>query len=184
MENINDLIKDLIREDITDRLFYPQFVSILGFVWYYAGVFCFILLFQYLFSETLRKAADKVLHHPLRAAFLGMLFFTAVPVAIYLMMATLIGLPLGILILTAYIVLILLGSFIASVSAANWMNGITKGDWKFWTLSLVALVIFLIINFLLMLPVVGWIVLGILSCLAFGGILANVSWKGINKIQN
>lgn len=168
MENIND---------------YPQFVSILGFICYYAGVFCFILLFQYLFSGTLRKAADKVLHHPLRAALLGILFFITVPVAVYLMMATLIGFPLGLLILTAYITLILLGNFIASVSAANWMSSIKKGNWKFWTLSLVALAIFLIINFLLMLPVVGWIVLGILSCLAIGGILANVSWKGAMKCR-
>lgn len=182
MKNINDLLNDLIKGDITDRLFYPQFVSILGFIWYYAGVFFFILLFQYLFRQTLKKAADKVLHYPLRAAFLGMLFFITVPVAVYLMMATLIGFPMGLLILTVYIILILLVNFIASVSAANWISSMTKRNWKFWTLALVGLAIFLIINFLLMLPVVGWIVLGILSCLAFGGILATLNWKGLNEI--
>lgn len=184
MGNMEDLLKDLIQENFTDRLFYPQFVSILGFIWYYAGVFCFILLFQYLFSGTLRKAADKVLHHPWRAAVLGVLFIIAIPIAVYLMMATLIGFPLGLLVLTAYITLILLVHFIASVSAANWISNLVKGHWKFWTLSLVALAIFLIINLLLMLPVVGWVVLGILSCLAFGGILANVSWKKVNEMPN
>lgn len=96
------------------------------------------------------------------------------------MMSTIFGIPLGLLLMIGYVVLVLLVVFISAVSVANWINRFWKWDWNFWVLCAFALAVFLVINLLLMVPVVGWIVLGTLSCLAFGGILLSIVWK-INR---
>lgn len=174
---MRDIIKDLIGSGMADQLMFPGYVSLLGIIWYYLGVLLFIMLIQYFFSNTLKKAADRALHHTLRAMTFGLLFFILVPVLIFLLMATLLGIPLGLLILIAYVTVILLVVFISSVSVANWMNRMWKRNWGFWILCSIALVVFLALNLLLMVPVLGWIVLGMLSCLAFGSILLNINWK-------
>jgi len=174
---IEDIIRDLKDGGIPDRLLFPSYFSVVGFIWYYLGVFLFLVLIQYFLSETLKKAADKVLRHTLRSLIFGLLFFTLLPVLIFLMMSTILGIPLGVLIMIVYLILVLLVVFISAVSVANWINRFGKWNWNFWVLSVFALVVFLVINLLLMVPVVGWIVLGTLSCLAFGSILLNVYWK-------
>lgn len=174
---MEDIIRDLMDGRMSNKLIFPGYISVMGFIWYYLGVFLFIMLMQYFFSETLKKAADKAIHHTLRSIVFGLLFFIMLPVFISLLMATLLGIPLGLFILIAYLSLILLVIFISSVSVANWMNRLGKWNWGFWSICALALAVFMIINLLLMVPVLGWVVLGILSCLAFGSILLNINWK-------
>lgn len=181
--SMEEIINDLIDKGIAGRSIFPGYVSVVGFIWYYLGVFLFIVLIQYFFSKTLKKAADKAIHHTLRSLVFGFLFFTLIPVLISFLMATLLGIPLGLLVLIAYLSLVLLVVFISSVSVANWISSLGKWNWNFWILSLFALVVFLLINLLLMVPVVGWIVLGTLSCLAFGSVLLNVNWKITRKME-
>lgn len=186
LENLEELLKTVIKSftngGMADKLMYPAYVSVLGIIWYYMGVFIFILMFQYLFSSTFKKAAYKAVHQSLKSALLGILFFTVVPCVIFLLMNTLVGIPLGLLILLVYIILLLLVIFISSVSVANWINTLGKYHWNFWVISLLALAVFLMINFLLMVPILGISVLGILACLAVGSILSNINWKKVKAI--
>lgn len=178
---VEDFIKVFNDGGIPHRVIYTEYVSALGFIWYHLSVLIFLMLIQYLFSDILRKAADQALHHTFRSILLGLLFFVAVPILVFLLMATLLGIPLGLLMLFAYVVLVLLCIFISAVSAANWMNRLRNLNWKFWPLSILALSIFLVLNLLLMIPVLGWVILGIFSCLAFGSVLISVRWTGIIK---
>ncbi|WP_448104475.1 hypothetical protein [Pedobacter panaciterrae] len=175
--SMEDMIRDLMDGKMSDKLIFPGYVSVVGFIWYYLGVFLFIMLIQYFFSETLKKATDKAIHHTLRSMVFGLAFFTLLPVLISLLMATLLGIPLGLLILIAYLCLVLLVVFISSVSVANWINRLGKWNWGFWAICSFALAVFMILNLLLMVPVLGWVVLVTLSCLAFGSVLLNVNLK-------
>jgi len=175
--SMEDMFRDLMDGKMSDKLIFPGYISVIGFVWYYLGVFLFIMLIQYFFSETFKKAADKALHHTLRSVVFGLLFFALFPVLISLLMVTLFGIPLGLFMLIAYLSLVLLVVFISAVSVANWTNRLGKWNWNYWVLCILALVVFLVINLLLMVPILGWIVLSILSCLAFGSILLNMNWK-------
>lgn len=176
-----DIIKIFSDGRTPNKIIYTEYVSVFGFIWYLLSVFIFIMLIQYLFSDTLRKAADTAVHQTFRSILLGLLFFVAVPIVVLVLMATLLGIPLALLVLFAYILLVLLCIFISSVSAANWINRLGNRNWGFWLLSILALSIFVVLNLLLMVPVLGWVILGIFSCLSFGSVLMNVTWIRVPK---
>lgn len=71
---MEEVIRELKDGGIPDRLLSPSYFSVVGFIWYYLGVFLFLVLIQYFLIETLKKAADKVLHHTLRSMVFGLLF--------------------------------------------------------------------------------------------------------------
>lgn len=149
----------------------PDFISVLAFLWYYLGIFIFIMLTQNILGDVLKKTTDNVLHHSLRSFLFGVVFFIGVPIVALLSIITLFGIPLGLMVLLVYIILVLLSVFVSAVSVANWINKLGNFNLGFWALTGFALIIFLLINLLLMVPLIGWFVLGIISCLSFGSIL-------------
>ena len=164
-----------------DKMIYTEYISVLGFIWYHLGVFIFLMMFQYLFSSTLQKAADQALHHTLKSMLFGIAFLIGVPLVSALLMVTVLGIPLGLMALIVYAIVILLVNFITSVSVANWINSFWNLKWGFWGLSALSLAFFLVMMLLLRVPVLGWVVLGVLSCLAFGSLLVNIKWSRISK---
>lgn len=164
-----------------DKMMYTEYISVVGFIWYHIGVFIFLMMFQYLFSSTLQKAADQALHHTLKSMLFGLVFLIAVPLVSVLLLVTILGIPVGLTLLFAYGIVVLLVNFITSVSVANWVNSFLKLKWGFWGLYALSLAFFLAIMLLFRIPIVGWIVLGVLSCLAFGSLLVNIKWSRISK---
>jgi len=168
-----------ILTSMTDKMIYTEYISVLGFIWYHVGVFVFLMAFQYLFSKTLKKAADSAFRQTLKSALFGLAFFIVVPLISMLFMVTLLGIPLGLTLLFAYAIVVLLVVFITSVSVANWINHFWDLNWGFWALSILSIAVFMVIILLFRVPVLGWVVLSILSCLAFGSLLVNVNWRRI-----
>jgi uncharacterized membrane protein YccF (DUF307 family) len=61
--------------------------------------FLMILFIQYLFSNNMKKAGDSVYKSALRSLAYGFLFCIAVPVVAVITIVTVIGLPIGIILL-------------------------------------------------------------------------------------
>ncbi len=160
------------------RWYYLGFNTWLGLLWYICTAFLMILLIQYLFSNTMKKAGDSVYKSPLRSLAYGFLFCIAIPVIAAIAFVTVIGLPIGIILLFSYVMLILLATVITSVVAANWLNNVGNLNQKFWKIVFSALAIFILLKILTYTPFLGWLIMGLLAFISFGSILLNVNWHG------
>jgi hypothetical protein len=164
------------------RWYYLGFNAFWGLLWYLGMAFLMILIIQYLFSSTMKRAGDTVYNSALRSLGYGFLFCVVVPVIAIIAIVTLIGLPVGIILLLSYIMIVLLATVITSVVAANWLNNLGNTKLRFWKLSFSAFGIFILLKILTLTPFFGWFIMAILALISFGSILLNVHWRGVRQI--
>ncbi len=162
-------------------MLYNDYISVLGFISYHAVVFVFLMMFQYIFSSTLKKAASKACQQTFKSMLYGMSFLIATPLISLLLLATLIGIPVGLMLLFVYVILVLLLIFIIPVLVANLVNRSGHFNLGFLPLSILSLVVLWIIMLSFRISVIGWCVLGILSCLCLGSLLNNINWRRISE---
>ena len=157
--------------------YYLGAATILGLLWYLGMAFLMILIIEYLFANTLKKAGDTVFNKSLRSLGFGFLFLIGLPVAAVVLFITLIGVPVGLLLVLFYIITLLLSSVITSIVVANWVNNRNNYHWNVWHIALAAFGIFIVLKLLSSAPLVGWLAMILLTCSSFGAILLNVNWK-------
>lgn len=160
-----------------DRWYYLGFASVLGLLWYIAMVFLVIAVVQYLFSATMKKAGTIAYDSALKSLGFGILFWIGVPVAAAILLISMIGFPLGLILIMGYVMLLLLASAIAAVVIANWLNTRSLANWSYWRMVLAALGIFVVLKILLATPFLGWLLLLVIVCISFGAILLSINWR-------
>jgi len=158
------------------RWYYLGFNAFWGLLWYIGMAFLMILIIQYLFSNVMKKAGNTVYNSMLRSLAYGFLFCIVVPITAIIAFITLIGVPIGIILLFSYIMLIVFATVITSVVAANWLNNLGNMGLTFWKLSFSAFLIFILLKILTFTPFLGWFIMGVLALISFGSILLNINW--------
>lgn len=161
----------------TNNWYFLGHATILGLIWYLLTVFLFITLIQYLFGSTFKKAGHTTGNSLLKSLGYGFLFFIGVPVAVALLLVTVIGIPFGLIMMMSYIVLVLLATVITSLVFANWYNDKFGYDWKFWQIVFSATAMFVLFKLVSFTPFLGWFVMIIIACVAFGSLLRNIDWR-------
>jgi cytoskeletal protein CcmA (bactofilin family) len=157
--------------------YYLGNTTALGLVWYLLTVFSFILLIQFLFANTFRKAGHDTGHSLLKSLGLGLLFFIGVPVAIVLLLTTIIGVPIGLILMATYVVIVLLATVIAALVFANWYNEKFGYNWGYWKITLSAMAMFILFKLISFTPFLGWLIMIVIACIAFGALIRNIDWK-------
>jgi cytoskeletal protein CcmA (bactofilin family) len=161
----------------TGRWYFLGAATVLAVLWYLGMALLMIFIIQYLFSGTMKKAADTVFNRTAKSLGLGLLFFIGVPLAVVLAFVTLIGLPVGLLLLVGYIIAAILATVITSAVAANWYNNRNNHNWSNLRLTFAAFGIFILIKLLSSIPFLGWLITGLLVCVSFGSIMQNIKWR-------
>lgn len=161
----------------TGQWYYLGAATILGLLWWLGMALLMIVLVQYLFSAPMKKAADTFFNNSLKSLGVGFLYFIAVPVLAVIAFVTVIGVPVGFLLVVGYMILLLLASVITSVLLANWLNNRNNYNWNYWRMVFAALGIFILLKLLSLVPFAGWLIMLFLVCTTFGSILLNVSWR-------
>lgn len=167
----------------TGRWYYLGGLSVLGLLWYIGMALLMIAIIQYLFNATMQKAGDTVFNKTLKSSGFGLLFFIAVPIAVIIAFITIIGVPVGLLLLFNYIILILLATVITSLVAAHWINNHFNYKWGYWKLVFAALGIFIVLKLISLMPFMGWFIVLLAICMAFGAILQNINWKRKQQVE-
>ena len=167
----------------TGRWYYLGGMSVMGLLWYIGMALLMIAIIQYLFNATMQKAGDTVFNKTLKSSGFGLLFFIAVPVASVIAFITIIGVPVGLLLLFNYIILILLATVITSLVAAHWINNRFNYKWGYWKLVFAALGIFVLLKLISLMPFLGWFIVLLAACMAFGAILQNINWKRKQQVE-
>ncbi|OQP63774.1 hypothetical protein A3860_22805 [Niastella vici] len=160
-----------------DQWYFLGFSSALGLIWYTGMVFVMIMIIQYLFSDIMKKAGQTAYDKALRSLGFGFLFWIGVPVAAVIACVTIVGVPVGLILLFSYIILAVFAGTITSVVAANWLNNRSLAKWSYWRMVFIALGIFVVFKILSLTPFLGMFIFALLACIAFGSILLNVHWR-------
>lgn len=157
---------------------YLGFASFLILLWYLGTALLMIGLLQYFFSNTFKNAADTVKNASMKSLGFGFLFLVGVPVAIVITMITLVGIPIGILALIAYVAVLLIATIVVALVVTHWINNtFYQYAWTASRILIIAFGIFIFLKLASLTPFVGPAIMLILVCMAFGGILQHVKWK-------
>jgi hypothetical protein len=148
--------------------------TLFGMIWYVLMVFLFIALIQYLFSNTFKKAGSTIDHAQLRPLLSGFLFFIAVPIGALALFVTVIGIPVGLLLVLAYVSIILLATIITAIVVANWYNYRFNQHWTYWQIVWSALAMFVLFKLVSFTPFLGGLIMIVIACIAFGAVLLNI----------
>ena len=157
--------------------YFLNHATALGLAWYLSAVFLFILLLQYLFGATFRKAGTAVDESMLKALGTGFLFLIGVPIAVVLLLITVIGVPIGLLLMALYIVAVLLATIITSLVIANWYNNRFHYNWGYWQIVAASMAMFVLFKLVSLTPFFGWLIMIVIACVAFGAILRIIHWR-------
>lgn len=160
-----------------EKWYFLGSTSLFLLLWYLGMALVMISIIQYLFPVLFKKTADTVYNHPLKSAGFGILYFIGIPVAMIVCFLTVIGVPVGFLLAIGYILSILLATVITSIVTANWFNNRFDKKWSYWGLVLTAFWIFIVLKLTFLTPVVGWIILVLMTCFSFGAILLSITWR-------
>lgn len=175
---------DPLLEMSSGKWHYLGYATALGLIWYLTVSFIFILLIQYLFGNTMKKAANKAFDHTFRSMSYGALLLVALPVLIAVLMLTIVGIPIGFLLLIAYTLLLLFATINGSVIAANLIQQQYNGKWSVWQVSLIALCAFVSLKLLATIPVFGWLIVIAIVCISYGGLLISLKKRGSHTTAN
>ena len=162
--------------------YYLGHTTIVGLIWYLLTVFLFILLIQYLFGNIFKKAGHSTGHSLLRSLGSGFLFLIGVPVATALLLITIIGIPIGLILIATYVVIVLLATVITSLVFASWYNEKFEYNWGYWKIALSALAMFILFKLISFTPLLGWLIMIVIACIAFGSLIRNINWKRNHSI--
>ena len=150
--------------------------TMLGLIWYLSTVLLFLILIQYLFRNIFKKAGDSMGEAMGKSFGMGVLFLLGVPLAIMLLLITVIGIPVGLIIMFSYIVILLLATSISSLVVANWYNHRFQRNWTYWQIVFSGLAMFILFKLVTSTPLFGWPIMITIACIAFGSILRNINW--------
>jgi hypothetical protein len=161
----------------TNSWYYLGYQTVIGMFWYISTVLLFMLIFQYLFSASFKKAGETIDQSSGKSLTSGLIFFLGMPVAILVLLITLIGIPFGLLLMLSYVTLLLLAKTITALVMANWYNNHFNYHWKFWKTIGSAMVLFILFTIISFTPFLGWLVMLLIASVAFGAIIRNINWR-------
>lgn len=159
------------------RWYYLGWGSVLFLIWYMGMALLMIMAIQYFFPGTMQQAAITSVNETMKAFFRGLMFLLLMPLATLFLFFTVIGIPIGIIFLFAYVALIILASCMVGVTGAHWYNERYDCRWTFWPMVFASFGFFVVFKLIALTPVIGWLFTLIAVCTVFGAILLGIRWK-------
>ncbi|MCP9753146.1 FapA family protein [Ferruginibacter sp. HRS2-29] len=165
-----------------EKWYYLGAASLLGVAWYLASAFVMILLLQFLFSKTMRRAAGTLADQPVLAFKYGLLFIVLVPIISLVSMITFAGIIPALFLLAIFMLVSLAALYITAVAGANYIRLRFPGDWSNAKLVMTAFVLWIGLRLLTMVPYAGIVFILLLSAAAFGSILYHLpGWRRFRR---
>lgn len=145
----------------------------------FIATFLALWLLSYLFPNLLRRLVDGSLVKPLENLGIGLVYLIVVPIASFILLATIIGIPLGVLLLGLYIIAIGLAKLFTPVFVGSYLFKWLGKDKSYridWLVILVGLIVATIVG---LIPVLGSLVLFIIFLL----VLSQIAQRFVGSIR-
>lgn len=132
-----------------------------------------ILIFKGVFRQ-----AGEILHRSYwQSTGIGLLVLILLPVMGMLALATIIGIPVGLLFLALFFFSVLFGRVVAAMTFAAWLERRKFSEWSTGRLLLVSVGLFTAIKLVSIIPFIGWVAVLFVVCAGFGALVTRL-WKG------
>ena len=141
----------------------------------------FILVLVLLAPNFFSKAAEPLQESFWKNAGIGFLYFVATPVVALLLMLSVIGLPLGLFVLFGYFFSIIFAVALTAIVFAKWLQQRKTAEWGRAGFFFTSLGLFVALKVLSMVPLLGWLLVAILVCGAFGALMVT-EWKIFRQV--
>lgn len=126
------------------------------------------LLLIWAFPNFMQRSADQILTNPLASFGWGFLFLVAAPVVIVLLFITILGIPLALIALFAYILIIMIAQVFSSLALGEWLLKRFNQRGGMMAAFIVGLVVLSLVK---LIPVLGGIVSFVALLIGLGGYL-------------
>lgn len=162
------LLKDITGEENMNARLFSGFL-----VWRLLSASLVILLLFWVAKSFITRAVKRVdtLKDGYRALFHGALLFFIPIFIIILLFISVIGIPLALFTLFAYISLIVFSQSIASVVTAQWLHHKYQFGTAQWQVFLIALGIYIILYMVSFVPIIGWFIGLIVVYISLGALV-------------
>ena len=127
----------------------------------------FIWMFHRFFSRTSEETSQNYVGH----LGYGIMYVIGLPLLMIVAFVTVVGIPVGFMLMIFYLVTLALGSILASLLIAYGINNYYKKNWNRRTIFLVALCSFLALKLVGIIPFLGTLLSFIVVITAFGTLL-------------
>ncbi|MEI8229513.1 MAG: polymer-forming cytoskeletal protein [Candidatus Peregrinibacteria bacterium] len=155
----------------------------LGFELYMLCAMAIIILLLVLASKTfVPDAARELSVNPWKCLLLGFLYFAAVPVASFLLILTVIGIPLAATIFVVYMISLFFAKAVAAVVIAEMVNLRRKVRWGTFMMLLMSIVAYILLKIVGAVPLIGWIISIAVMFLSYGAMLT-IKWERWKKVR-
>lgn len=168
---LGDIQRTIPREERRRAMFWPGFLWWL--IWLLAAIIFSIVVYL-LFPGRVAAAADTIVGSLWVSIGIGFLALVAVPVAAFILMITVIGIPLAIALMVVYFLLLYAAKAWVGLAIGRWIFGrVGRGPVSPIWMIVLGIVVLEIVSII---PFIGWL-FALLALLAgFGGFLISV-WR-------
>lgn len=148
------------------------------------GLLSAALVIALLLLSTKTLFSDSAKHlkaHPYASFFGGLIFVVATPMLSLFMLLTIIGIPLALTLLALYVIVLAFSVALSSVVLARLIEQQMKAKWGVLSLLAVALLTYVIVKLLVIVPVLGWLASMLIVFAGVGALLATLKVR-VKKI--
>ena len=135
-----------------------------------------LLLLVLLYRGLLGRAGEEVRQSFWGSGAKGLLFFVLTPMAALLLMVSAIGLPLGLFLLLLFLFTVWLSPAFSAPVLAAWLQRRRDTEWGTVMVFLCSLGLYIALELLLLIPVLGWLAVAVLVCVSFGAVMT-AEWR-------
>lgn len=142
----------------------------------------FIALLLLVTKTFFRDAAKRLRTAPGLSLLTGFLYFLLMPVVVLVFFLTIIGMPLGLMFMAGYVFSIVFAKPLTAIVLAKWMEASRGKPLHGVLLFLLSSGILIVLKLLMIIPFVGWLLLLLAVCAAFGAV-AMTKFEKFKKIR-
>jgi len=143
----------------------------------------FVILLLLLLTKTFFPDTARILlKKPWKSLLYGFLFFAVTPMAVFLFLITIIGAPVGLLIMAMYVFAFIFAKPLTALVLAQTIAVRYKKHWGKTMVFFLAVILYLALKIVGLIPIVGWIAVAASICFAFGALMMT-KWAKFAKVR-
>jgi cytoskeletal protein CcmA (bactofilin family) len=146
-------------------------IGLIGWIMFLVSGFIILALINKFFSGRFKRASEQAMGATVNSLGYGLIYLILVPLALIVLMITIVGIPAALLLLTLYIITITLGSLIFGLLLSHLLNKRKGGTWGFWKMVLIGLGLAFALKLVALIPFIGGLASFVAIAIAFGAIL-------------
>lgn len=135
-----------------------------------------LLALVLLYRSLLRRAGEEVRRNFWGNGGKGVLFFVLTPILAIVLAVSVIGFPLGLFIFLLFLFTVWLSPAFSAPVLAEWLQRRRNAEWGTAMTCFSSLGLFVALELLLLVPVLGWLAVAIPVCVAFGAVMT-AEWR-------